>query len=128
MGDPLGDAHSGHIPAFEQRPAFGQIATPGDRLHQFGSSGAHQSVDTDDLTGADLQRQVIDHIRAGRLGDDSILNRECDAPKFVASRRAAEVEIIAHHVAHNPLEVDLRTWRLGGHIAVAQHDRVVGDL
>src|SRR5690606_28285818 len=40
----------------------------------------------------------------------------------------AEVEVVAHHVVDDPLEVDLGAVPARGHGAVAQHHGMVGDL
>ena len=54
--------------------------------------------------------------------------RSATLAHLVAGGRRAEVEVLADHVAHDPLEVDLGARGVGGHGAVAQHDGVVGDL
>ena len=51
-----------------------------------------------------------------------------DLAERVARRRGTEVEVLAHHVAHDPLEVDV--FRLGRchYRSVAQHHDIVGNL
>ncbi len=36
--------------------------------------------------------------------------------------------MLPHHVAHDPLKIDIAALRPGGHHAVAQHNGAVGDL
>ena len=69
---------------------------------------------------------ISHHILAGLVRHRQVADRQGDA-RLVAVGRAAQVVILAHHVAHDPVKVDVRTRRIGRHGPVAQHDRMVGD-
>ncbi|MNQ62278.1 hypothetical protein D3C85_766180 [compost metagenome] len=71
---------------------------------------------------------MVDDVGAGAFGEDGVLDGQRDLAEVVATGRTAEIEVLADHVTHDPLEIDLGARRLGGHGTVAQHHRVVGDL
>ena len=60
-GDALGDAEPRDVLAVQQHPAARRLQPAGDAFHHLGAAGAHQPVDADDLAGAHVERQAVDH-------------------------------------------------------------------
>ena len=101
-----------------------------DAFEQLGAAGSHQPVDAHDLAGPDIEGEAVHHhgAVAGIVRDADALHGEGDLAERVAGRWRAEVVAFAHHVADDPLEIDVLAIGLGGHRAVAQHHCEVGDL
>src|SRR5690606_9803400 len=101
-----------------------------DGLEKLGPASAHQAVYADDLPGPHIERHVVDYIvaAAGGVRHHQVPHRQHDRTEIIARGWAAELVVLAHHVAHDPGQVDLRAGRRGGHAAVPQHNGMIGDL
>ena len=128
--DALRNAEARDIVSFNDHTTTAQRHPSGNRFQKFGAPGPHQSIDADNLAGLDLKRQAIDDRVAGSrgIGDADILDRQGGLAERVARWRRAEIEILADHVADDPLEVDVLCLGIGRHGTIAQHDGVIGDL
>ena len=60
-GDALRDAESRDVLPVQQDAAAGGREPPADAFQHFGAPRAHQPVDADDLAGAHVERQAVDH-------------------------------------------------------------------
>ena len=60
-GDPLRNAQSGDVLAVQQNAAAGRPQPTSDALHHLRPAGAHKAVDANDLAGAHVKRDAIDH-------------------------------------------------------------------
>ena len=111
---------------FQHHLTAGRLQPTRHRFQQLGPARAHQAIDADDFAGPHIQRQLVDQVEARGVGDRQVADRQRDLA-LVAVGWAAQVVIFAHHVAHDPFQVDFGAGGIGGHGAVAQHDRMIGD-
>ena len=115
------------VGAEEQDLAGDGRQAPRDRLHELGAPRAHEAVDADDLAGANGQVEPVHGIcDPGGSADRQPPDDQGGLP-FLAVRRRAQVVILADHVADDPFQIDVRARRMGRDLAIAQHDRMVGD-
>ena len=113
--------------AAQHHPASGSFQAASHSFEKFGPATAHQTIVADDLASPHRQRQVIDR-QTSRTRHGEVFNAERHLAQDVAGGRRAQIKTLTHHVAHDPVEVDLATRRICGQRAVAQNHRVVGDL
>ena len=119
--DALGDAQPGDVADRSSRtlPAERRQAA-GDALQQLGPPGAHQPVDADDLAAPAPRSDRRSTSRvpgADGVGDADVVDRQRHVAEGVAGRRRAEVEVLADHVADDPLEIDVAARRPSAVIA-----------
>src|SRR6267378_420613 len=117
-----------------QHGATSDLAAPGtaEQTHgEFGTPGAHQPGDADDLAAADMEVDILDDLptRMQRMIDRPVLDLQYGLADVRLALREAMLEVAIHHLADDAILLDragLAIHRIDG-ATVAQHGDAVGD-
>ena len=86
---------------------------------QFGSSGPHQSIDTDNFARVDVKGDVVDHRIASGIDAGNMFRFENRRAERAAWLKKITHRVAAQHFTHNPRHIDIANSGFGLEFAIA---------
>ncbi len=123
----IGDADHVDRAAVELDAAGNRPANAGDRLDQLRLAVAGDTGDADDLAGAHVEGDVVDHGDAARIPDRQVLDRQLDRGGVGLALLDAQQHAAADHQLGQFLDRGLRGLARRHHRALPHHRDIVGD-
>ena len=124
--DPFANVGAGELTAVEANAAAHVRVEAEQALHQFSAPRAHEAVEAQNLSRANVEGHVAETGSAWCRRQLQILDGENRRSRRPPAMRGGRGSVSAGHSPHDPRDIDVGTRRMTDHETVAQHGHVIG--